>query len=244
MFEIIPAIDLLNRQVVRLHKGSYSDPVIYSDDPPAFARQFVQAGARRIHVVDLNAARNGERSANREILRSIVETAGTARVQTGGGIRSSADIREVLSLGVDRVILGTRAAKNPGEIAGWISEFGADRIVIGVDADGGRIRVQGWEEDGGFSLVEFLRVLEEAGVRLIVATNIAADGTLSGVSLDFYKEIVENSKLSVIVSGGVAGMDDVRRLVSWNHPQLAGMIVGKAYYEKKIDLREALDAAR
>ncbi len=243
MFEIIPAIDLLDGQVVRLHKGDYDQKKVYSNDPPAFAREFVSAGARWIHVVDLNSARNGERSVNRSVLRDIVQASGDARLQTGGGIRSGADIEEVLSLGISRVILGTRAARSPGDIAGWISNFGADKIVIGVDVAGDRIRVQGWEEDGGYSTSDFLALLESAGARLIVATNISSDGTLEGVDLEFYKRITDASRLEFVVSGGVAGIQDVVNLKQWNHPQIHGMIVGKAYYEGRMDLVEAVRLA-
>lgn len=242
-FDIIPAIDLFDRCAVRLHKGSYEEKTIYSSEPEKLAETFVQSGCSRVHVVDLNAARSGERSVNAGILRSIIQAAGRARVQCGGGIRDAAAIEEVLSLGAARVILGTKAARNPETIADFIRQFGAEKIVIGVDARDGRIMVQGWEEDSGHSMSGFLKLLESAGVRTIVATNIASDGTLSGVSLPFYREIFRECALDVIVSGGVSGLADVDALCALNEKKIAGMIVGKAYYENRIDLALAVQRA-
>jgi phosphoribosylformimino-5-aminoimidazole carboxamide ribotide isomerase len=242
-FDIIPAIDLFDREAVRLHKGSYEEKTVYSKEPEKLARTFVSAGCKRIHVVDLNAARTGDRGVNAGILGTIVDAARGARVQTGGGIRDARAVEECLALGVDRVILGTKAAKNPDTIAGFVRQFGADKIVIGVDARDGRIMVQGWEEDSGHSMAEFLKLLESAGVRTIVATNIASDGTLSGVSLDFYREILRECTLEVIVSGGVSGLSDVDAIAAMNESRVCGMIVGKAWYEGRIELSEAVKRA-
>ncbi|MBL8021088.1 MAG: 1-(5-phosphoribosyl)-5-[(5-phosphoribosylamino)methylideneamino] imidazole-4-carboxamide isomerase [Leptospirales bacterium] len=245
MFEIIPAIDLLDRQVVRLHKGKYEDKKVYSDNPPLFAESFLDAGANWIHVVDLNAARSGKRDENAEILASIVDRAkGRARVQTGGGIRSQADIEACLALGVSRVIIGTKAARNPEELGSYVRSFGADRVLAGVDVSLGRVRVQGWEEDGGYGTEEFFKILEDQGIGEIVLTNIISDGTLEGVSIPFYQDAVSKTRLRVIVSGGVAGMSDVENLARWNHRAISGMIVGKAYYEGRIDLAEAIQRAQ
>lgn len=245
MFEIIPAIDLLDKQVVRLHKGAYDARKVYSDDPPAFAEAFLDAGANWIHVVDLNAARSGKRAENAAILAAISERAkGRARVQTGGGIRSKEDIEACLDLGISRVIIGTKAARNPEELGSYVRSFGAERVLAGVDVSLGRVRVQGWEEDGGYDMNEFFRILEDQGIQQIVLTNIISDGTLEGVSIPFYKDAVSNTKLQIIVSGGVAGMSDVENLATWNHGAISGMIVGKAYYEGRIDLKGAIQRAR
>ena len=198
---------------------------------------------RQVSAFSTDAARSGERSVNAGILQKIIQASGSARVQCGGGIRDAFTIDEVLRLGADRVILGTKAARNPETIASFIRQFGADKIVIGVDARDGRIMVQGWEEDSGHSMSGFLKLLESLGVRTIVATNIASDGTLSGVSLDFYREIFRECGLSVIVSGGVSGLADVDALSALNEERIAGMIVGKAYYEGRIDLGEAVRRA-
>lgn len=241
--DIIPAIDLYNREAVRLHKGSYEEKTVYSTQPQNLAQSFLESGCSRLHVVDLNAARTGERHVNAGILKSIVEAAGSARVQTGGGIRDARAVEECLLLGIDRVILGTKAARNPETIAEFVRQFGPEKIVIGVDARDGRIMVQGWEEDSGHSMAGFLKLLESAGVRTIVATNIASDGTLSGVSLGFYQEILRECSLEVIVSGGVSGLSDVDAVRAMNDRRISGMIVGKAWYEGRIDLAEAIKRA-
>ncbi|MCE9598519.1 MAG: 1-(5-phosphoribosyl)-5-[(5-phosphoribosylamino)methylideneamino]imidazole-4-carboxamide isomerase [Spirochaetia bacterium] len=244
MFEIIPAIDLLDRQVVRLHKGAYEDKKLYSDDPPVFAEEFLDAGAKWIHVVDLNAARTGKRDQNASILTAIAERAkGRARVQTGGGIRSRQDVESCLELGIARVIIGTKAARNPDELGSYVRSFGAERVLAGVDVAGGRVRVQGWEEDGGHSMDEFFKILEDQGIQEIVLTNIISDGTLEGVSIPFYKDAVSKTNLKIIVSGGVSGMSDVENLATWNHAKISGMIVGKAYYEGRISLALAIQRA-
>jgi len=244
MFEIIPAIDLLDGQVVRLHKGDYSQKKVYSDDPVAFARGFIDAGAKWIHIVDLNAARSGDRSVNGPVLTSIASAIhGRASIQTGGGIRDREAIEASLALGVSRVIIGTKAATSPDDIGRFLSEFGAEQILVGADVSDGRIKIQGWEKDGGYEMFDFFRMIEDLGVKQIVLTNIASDGTLEGVSLPFYERAVSSCGLNIIISGGVAGFDDVSRVADWNHPRITGMIVGKAYYEGRIDLTLAIQRA-
>lgn len=237
---IIPSIDILGGRCVRLYQGDYGQVTGYSDLPERIAADFQDAGASRLHVVDLDAARGSGEGAshNREVVAGIRD-AFTGIVEVGGGIRSEKDIEQLLDIGVDRLIVGTILARSTETVAGWISTYG--RVFIGgIDARDGIVKVSGWEEDSGLGAVALAQKAREIGVISIVYTNIAFDGTLSGPDIAGTAEVGESSGLPVIVSGGVSGIEDLQRAHDYGSESIVGVITGKAVYEGKIDIREAL----
>jgi len=228
---IIPAIDLLGDEAVRLFQGDYAQKTAYSNDPAALAKQFQDMGARYLHIVDLDGAKDGS-TANLDTIRRIRETV-TIPIQVGGGIRSTDTVAMYLDeLGVDRVILGTIAVKNPDFVREMIARHGAERIVVGVDVRDGKVAVSGWLQDSGADYFAFIEQLKEIGVQTIVVTDIGRDGTLTSPNWDMYEQI---AGVNVIVSGGVSGEADIRRAGKYH-----GVIVGKAFYEGRVDLRRIL----
>ena len=228
---ILPAIDLLGGQAVRLYKGDYTQKTVYNADPAAQAKLFADMGAQYLHVVDLDGAKGG----NAANLHSIAEIrAQTAlSIQVGGGIRTAETVSQYLNeLKIDRVILGTVAVDDPGFVRRMIDEYGAARIVVGVDVREGRVATSGWLADSGLDYLDFIEQLKAIGVRYIVATDIQKDGTLTSPSWEMYERI---SGMNVIVSGGVSCEDDIEKARGYY-----GVIVGKAYYEGKVDLRKCL----
>ncbi len=241
-FRIIPAIDLLDGRVVRLLKGDYSRSTVYSDNPAEQAEEFIFAGVDLIHVVDLSAARAGDRTANRSAIKEILKTAeGKAMLQIGGGIRDISSAQEYLESGVHRCILGTGAVENPSFAEDCVKKFGADRIIAGVDALKGRVKVAGWEKDGGREAGEFLKEMESRGIRTVIFTDIATDGAMTGPNIESLKIHLKNTSMEFIASGGVSSLDDIKKLLSVGNPRLVGAITGRAVYEKKLDLRQAVD---
>lgn len=240
-FRIIPAIDLLDGKVVRLYRGDYSQVTVYSNDPVPTVQDFVHAGASLIHVVDLNAARDGDRRKNADAIESIMAEVGTkASVEIGGGIRNDDALKEYFDRGVDRCILGTSAVTDPELLKRAIAVYGHERIIVGVDAKDGTVRISGWEKDGGVKVPEFLKTLEGMGVYEIIFTDIRTDGTLSGPPIDSLSEILANTNLRVIASGGVSSIDDVKSLLAINESNLVGAITGRAVYENKLNVSEAV----
>lgn len=245
IFDIIPAIDLLDGRVVRLYRGDYSQATVYSENPGEIARTFSDQGARIIHVVDLNAARNKDRSVNEKAIGAILDAVrGKSIVEVGGGIRSMDSIREYMGRGVDRLILGTAAVSDPDFLKNAMIEYGAERIIAGVDAKDGSVRVQGWESDSGVRVRDFLPRLEQAGVREIIFTDIHTDGTLSGPAIDSLEDVLNHSRLRVIASGGVSSLSDIERLLAMGHSNLVGAITGRAVYEEKLNVAEAIQLVR
>lgn len=230
---VYPAIDIRKGKCVRLTQGQYDKITIFSDDPVSMALQFQKAGAQFLHVVDLDGAR-GEGN-NREIISSIVKALDIP-VQTGGGIRTMADINEVLSLGLARVILGTSAVKNPELITEAVKKYG-NKIIVGIDAKDGYVAIEGWEETSCFRALDFAAKMEAIGVGTIVYTDINTDGMLTGPNLYAMEEMVKRVKMDVIASGGVASVKDIRKL---KETGVAGVIVGKAIYTGDVDLKQAL----
>lgn len=240
-FTIYPAIDLRDGQVVRLMQGDPERETRYGSDPAGVARRWLAAGAEWLHVVNLDGAFGDRDARNRQALRAIqsaVAAAGTeTKVQFGGGLRSLDDVAQALALGVTRVILGTVAVEAPDVVAAAVQRFGAQRIGVGIDARDERVRVRGWTEETALDPVALGQRLHQQGVRSIVYTNIARDGAGTGVDVAATQRLAEATGLDVIASGGVATLEDVRRV---REAGLAGVIIGRALYEGQVDLEEAL----
>jgi len=237
-FELIPAIDLLGGKCVRLEQGRYDAATVYGDDPGEMARGFVARAIRRLHVVDLDGARTGDRC-NQAAIRSIVDASGSVPVQLGGGIRSLAGVEAALALGVERVILGTVALREPELVREAAKRF-PGRVVVGIDARDGQVAVEGWLEASEVAAVELARRFEDAGVAAIVHTDIARDGMLSGPNLESTAELARGIEIPVIVSGGIGSEADVVRAAGLTSCGVSGVIVGRALYTGAVELESAL----
>lgn len=233
--EIFPAIDLKQGCAVRLSKGEMQSAKIYSKDPCELAKKFEDLGAKWLHLVDLDGAFAGE-AVNFKAIEWIVKST-RLRVEVGGGIRDEARIKEYLSLGVDRFILGSAALKNPDFVKQMAKLY---RIVVGIDAKEGLVATEGWAELSRVKATDLARDYADAGVCAIICTDISRDGMLSGVNVEFSRSIAEASGIDTIASGGVKDMSDIIALK--NAELIAGVIVGKAYYEGTLDLKKAFEA--
>lgn len=232
---LFPAIDIKNGQCVRLRQGNFQDVLVYSDIPLKIAKQWEAAGASFIHIVDLDGALVGH-SVNDEVIRDIVSEV-SIPVQVGGGIRTIKDIEQKLSLGVERVIIGTKAVKDPAFIKEVVNTFGADRIVIGIDAKDGMVAIEGWEKVSSYQAVSLALEMKKYGVTTIVYTDISKDGMLQGPNVAYTQEMVNATGLNIIASGGVSSLKDLELLQEIN---VYGAIMGKALYENRIDLKTAV----
>ena len=241
-FEVIPAIDLLGGQAVRLAQGSYDDATVYDDRPARVAARFVAAGASRIHVVDLDGAKAGAQ-ANELTVRAVVSAAGRVPVQLGGGLRTRAAIDRALEIHVDRVILGTVALRDPALVREAAAAH-PGKIVVGIDAKDGRVAVEGWLEASDVEARDLARAFEDAGVAAIVYTDIARDGMLTGPNLEATVALARAVSIPVIVSGGVASTDDLVAAARHTGDGIAGAIVGRALYTGAIDLEAAIARVR
>ena len=233
--EIFPAIDLKQGCAVRLSKGEMQSAKIYSKDPCELAKKFEDLGAKWLHLVDLDGAFAGE-AVNFKAIERIVKST-RLRVEVGGGIRDEVRIKEYLSLGVDRFILGSAALKNPDFVKGMAKLY---RIVVGIDAKDGLVATEGWAELSRVKATDLARDYADAGVCAIICTDISRDGMLSGVNVEFSRSIAKASGIDTIASGGVKDMNDIIALK--NAGLIAGVIVGKAYYEGTLDLKKAFEA--
>lgn len=233
--EIFPAIDLKQGCAVRLSKGEMQSAKIYSKDPCELAKKFEDLGAKWLHLVDLDGAFAGE-AVNFKAIERIVKST-RLRVEVGGGIRDEARIKEYLSLGVDRFILGSAALKNPDFVKQMAKLY---RIVVGIDAKEGLVATEGWAELSRVKATDLARDYADAGVCAIICTDISRDGMLSGVNVEFSRSIAKASGIDTIASGGVKDMNDIIALK--NAGSIAGVIVGKAYYEGTLDLKKAFEA--
>lgn len=240
---LFPAIDLRRGRCVRLERGEAERETAYGDDPLRVAREFAEAGAEWVHVVDLDAA-FGDGS-NRPLIRELA-SAVPLRVQTGGGLRSEADLEEVFSSGVARAVVGTAAIENPELVRRAVERWGPERIAVGVDARGRRPAVRGWTEESPVDLFELGRSLAALGVRTLIHTDIERDGMMQGPNLPLSAELAEESGAEVVVSGGMRGVEDVEAVAAAARggARLAGVIVGKAIYEGRMDVAEALRRLR
>ena len=235
---IIPAIDIKGGKVVRLTQGAAELETVYSDDPVSVAQRWAAFGVELIHVVDLDGALKG-RPVNLEVVKKI--TSGVrSRIELGGGMRDEATIEAVFAAGVDRVVIGTRAVEE--NFVRRITQKYGDKIVAGVDAAFGSVRVKGWLLDAKISAKDFVRRLENGGIKTINYTDILKDGMLEGPNIDSLREILNSTKIDVVASGGVTTIDDIKKLKALEKRNLVGVIIGKALYENKIDLREAMRA--
>lgn len=233
--EILPAIDLKQGCAVRLSKGEMQSAKIYSKDPCELAKKFEDLGAKWLHLVDLDGAFAGE-AVNFKAIERIVKST-RLRVEVGGGIRDEARIKEYLSLGVDRFILGSAALKNPDFVRRMAKLY---RIVVGIDAKEGLVATEGWAELSRVKATDLARDYADAGVCAIICTDISRDGMLSGVNVEFSRSIAKASGIDTIASGGVKDINDIIALK--NAELIAGVIVGKAYYEGTLDLKKAFEA--
>ncbi|MBS6152476.1 MAG: 1-(5-phosphoribosyl)-5-[(5-phosphoribosylamino)methylideneamino]imidazole-4-carboxamide isomerase [Campylobacter gracilis] len=233
--EIFPAIDLKQGCAVRLSKGEMQSAKIYSKDPCELAKKFEDLGAKWLHLVDLDGAFAGE-AVNFKAIERIVKST-RLRVEVGGGIRDEVRIKEYLSLGVDRFILGSAALKNRDFVKKMAKLY---RIVVGIDAKDGLVATEGWAELSRVKATDLARDYADAGVCAIICTDISRDGMLSGVNVEFSRSIAKACGIDTIASGGVKDMNDIITLK--NAGSIAGLIVGKAYYEGTLDLRKAFEA--
>lgn len=238
--EVIPAVDLKGGRCVRLRQGRMDDETVFSDDPAAMARKWAAMGAGRLHVVDLDGAVGG-RPANAEAIQAICETLNIP-VQLGGGVRDLAGLERALGLGVDRVILGTLAVKDPGAALAAAREK-PGRVVIGIDAREGMVAVSGWTETSQIHFLDLAAKFDDPAVAAIVFTDIARDGMHTGPNLESTKELCQAVSRPVIAAGGVHDIDDLRRLKKMEPLGLIGAITGRAIYEGTLDLAQALELA-
>ena len=234
MIELIPAIDIIDGQCVRLTKGDYDQKTVYRDSPAEVAKEFEQLGFKRLHVVDLDGAKS-KHIVNDSVLRRIT-TETNLTVDFGGGIKTDEDIEKAFEAGAAMVTVGSIAVTQPDLFMGWLRKYGADRLILGADVRNGKISINGWKDDSTEDLLPFLRKYIDAGVRNVLCTEISKDGTLAGPAIDLYREVMAAyPQLHLIASGGVSSIDDIRALDAAGIP---AVVFGKAIYEGKIDLKE------
>jgi phosphoribosylformimino-5-aminoimidazole carboxamide ribotide isomerase len=234
--EVIPAIDLRGGQLVRLAQGDYARETIYDSAPERVAARFVAAGAPRLHVVDLDAARDGG-AVNEPVIRAILKIAGSVPVQVGGGVRSLARVAQLLEAGAQRVVLGTAALEQP-DLLREAAACHPGRIVLALDSRAGRVAVRGWRDTSALSAAELLARFEALPLAAVLHTDIERDGMLSGPNLESTLALARGTRLPVIASGGVGGIDDLVRMAQTG--AIAGVVLGRALYEGSIDLARAL----
>ena len=234
--EVIPALDLRGGWIVRLQQGDYGRETVYDADPASVAARFVSAGAPRLHVVDLDGAREGQLR-NERALVAILQVASSVPVQLGGGMRSLEHIEAVLELGVDRVILGTAALEAPDVFRAAALRW-PGRIVLGLDAKDGRVAIHGWQETADAAVEDVLRRFEELPLGAVLHTDIGRDGMMQGPNVDATTRLARSTRLAVIASGGVRSLEDLAALARTR--VIAGAVVGRALYTGAIDLAEAL----
>ncbi len=238
-FTIYPAIDLRQGQVVRLRRGDLTRQIVYNADPAAQAAQWVQAGARWIHVVNLDGAFGQADGANQAALQAILSVCRTegVQVQFGGGLRTLEAVGQALEMGVGRLLLGTAAVQNPALVQAALQQFGSERVGAALDAEQGMIKTHGWVQSSGIGALELGQRLFAAGLRRVIYTDIARDGTGVGANLPASLALQQASGLAVIVSGGIHSLDEIRQARRFG---LAGVIAGRALYEGEFSLQEAL----
>jgi phosphoribosylformimino-5-aminoimidazole carboxamide ribotide isomerase len=239
LMEIIPAIDLLGGACVRLHQGDYGQVTRFNEDPVAQAMSWQSQGARRLHLVDLDGAKTGE-PVNDSVVRAIT-AALSIPVQLGGGVRSRERAEALLACGLDRVILGTAALENP-ELVNELARRHPGRIVVGIDARNGQVATRGWLETSDREATSLAAALSSTGIAAIISTDIATDGTLKGPNLEALRAMATASAVPVIASGGVGCMADLLALLALEPLGISGVIVGRALYDERIDLAEAIRA--
>ena len=231
---IIPAIDIFDGVCVRLRQGDYKQKTVYSASPADVARQFADAGFTFLHVVDLQGAKE-KKIVNWDSIQSIISVPGI-QVEVGGGIRTTDDIKRLIDIGASRVVIGSVAAKSPELVEYWIKHFGSEMIVVGMDVKNNSVAISGWLEDSKRAPMEFVLDLVKRGAKIFICTDISRDGMMGGVNIDFFQNLKSAfPDLSIIASGGISTLEDVRVLVKGN---LTGVIIGKAIYENKLPIKE------
>lgn len=233
MIELIPAIDIIDGKCVRLTQGDYATKKVYNEDPLEVAKLFEDNGMRRLHVVDLDGARQG-RIINYRVLERLAVKTGLV-IDFGGGLKRDEDLDIAFECGARMVTGGSIAVKNPEVFTQWIEQYGADRIILGADAKDKRIAISGWEEDTRLELIPFIADYHAKGITKVITTDISRDGMLQGPAVDLYREIQEEVPVYVIASGGVSSVADIAKLEEANIP---AVIFGKAIYEGRIQLKE------
>ena len=234
MIELIPAIDIIEGQCVRLTKGDYDQKTVYRDSPAEVAMEFEKIGFKRLHVVDLDGAKS-KHIVNEQVLQAITaETSLT--VDFGGGIKTDEDIEKAFGAGASMVTIGSIAVTNPDLFMGWLEKYGAKRIILGADVRHGKISINGWKEDSSEDLLPFLKKYVDAGVKNVLCTEISKDGTLAGPAIELYRQVMTAyPELHLIASGGVSSIEDIQALDAAGIP---AVVFGKAIYEGRIDLNE------
>ncbi len=235
---IFPAIDLYGGKAVRLFKGDYNQMTVYSNEPLEVAKKFEAAGAKFLHLVDLEGAKDGK-PGNLDTIRKIVENTNLF-TEVGGGIRNIETAKAYIESGVDRIILGTAAVKDEEFLKESLSLFG-EKVAVGVDIKDGFVAIKGWTEKSDLTADAFLSKMEALGVKTVICTDISRDGAMQGSNNELYKTLSQKYNIDLIASGGVSTVDDIRTLKDMN---LYGAIIGKAYYIGAIDLKEAIEVAR
>ncbi len=235
---IFPAIDLYGGKAVRLYKGDYAQMTVYSDDPAAVAASFYSAGARFLHLVDLEGAKLGT-TPNLSTIQAIRKNSDMF-IEVGGGIRNMDTVKTYLSIGVDRVILGTAAVENPDFLREAVSTYG-EKIAVGIDIKDGFVAIKGWTEKSAYTADAFFQKLQTLGVSTVICTDISRDGAMQGTNRALYRELSDKYKMQIIASGGVSSLEDI---IALGQMDLYGAIIGKAYYTGAIDLKEAIEVAK
>ena len=235
---IFPAIDLYDKKAVRLYKGDYAQMTVYSDNPIEIARDFEAAGAKFIHMVDLEGARDGT-TPNLSVVSDIARNT-SLFVEIGGGIRDMETVEAYLSAGVGRVILGTAAVTDRTFLTRAVATYG-DKIAVGADIRDGYVAIKGWLEKSAYTLEDFLSEMQTIGVRTVICTDISKDGAMAGTNRTLYRDLNSRFDMDIVASGGVSSIEDVRALAEMD---LYGAIIGKAYYTGAIDLREAIEVSK
>ena len=235
MIELIPAIDIINGQCVRLTKGDYDQKTVYGE-PLDMALEFECIGYKRLHLVDLDGAKS-KHIVNDGVLRGITARTNLT-VDFGGGIKTDEDIEKAFSAGASMVTVGSIAVTQPELFMGWLEKYGAERMILGADVRNGKISINGWKEDSSEDLLPFLRKYIDAGVKNVLCTEISKDGTLAGPAIELYQEVINAyPELHLIASGGVSSMEDILALETAGIP---AVVFGKAIYEGRIDLRQLI----
>ncbi|PCI94958.1 MAG: 1-(5-phosphoribosyl)-5-[(5-phosphoribosylamino)methylideneamino]imidazole-4-carboxamide isomerase [Flavobacteriales bacterium] len=230
---IIPAIDIIDGNCVRLSKGDYNTKIIYNENPLEVAKEFEDNGIKYLHVVDLDGAKS-KHIVNYKILESIASKTNLI-VDFGGGIKTDKDVEIAFNSGASQITGGSIAANNSAQFLEWLDKYGADKIILGADCSNRKISTNGWLDTSDIDVVDFITAYESKGIKNVICTDIAKDGMLAGTSNELYKEIMSQSKVNLIASGGVSSMDDLYQLIELG---CEGAILGKAIYEGKITLKE------
>ena len=235
---IFPAIDLYDGKAVRLFKGDYAQMTVYSENPIEIARDFEAKGARFIHMVDLEGARDGS-TPNLSIVADVAQNT-SLFVEIGGGIRDMATVEKYLSAGVSRVILGTAAVNDETFLREAVAKYG-EKVAVGADVKDGYIAIKGWLEQSAYTLEAFMERMQSLGVRTVICTDISKDGAMKGTNRALYHDLSQRYAMNIVASGGVSTLEDVQALADMN---LYGAIIGKAYYTGAINLKEAIEVSR